>query len=264
MKMIQHVLMAAVALAAVPAFASADAERRGDEIARTMETRDKEFGDYRMGMEMLLRDKQGASSARRMQGAVLEVPDDGDKSVITFLAPADIRGATFLTFAHVSKPDDQWLYMPAIKRTKRIASENRMGSFMGSEFSFEDMAGQEYGKYSYKYLGDETVENRTSYKLERKPKYEGSGYTRNIVWVDSERYAPLRVEFYDRKNSLLKTLSYSGYQQYRNKYWRADKMEMRNLQNGKSTEIKFSNYQFQTKLSAADFDPQRLGGVPQP
>lgn len=261
MKIFTHILMAALALATVPTFAADDADRRGDDIAREMDARDKEFGDYRMTMEMLLRDKQGASSARQMQGAVLEIPNDGDKSVITFNSPADIRGATFLTFAHVSKPDDQWLYMPAIKRTKRIASENRMGSFMGSEFAFEDMASQEYGKYSYKYLGDDKIDDRKAFKLERKPKYEGSGYTRNIVWVDSDRYAPLRIEFYDRTNTLLKTLSYSGYQQYKNKYWRADKMEMRNQQNGKSTEIKFSKYQFQVSVSDADFDPQRLGSL---
>lgn len=261
MTLFKHVLVAALTLAAVPALATADAAQRGDEIAREMDARDKEFGGYRMTMEMLLRDKQGASSARQMQGAVLEVPDDGDKSVITFNSPADIRGATFLTYAHVSKPDDQWLYMPSIKRTKRIASENRMGSFMGSEFSFEDMASQEYAKYSYKYLGDDKIDDRKAFKLERTPKYDGSGYTRNVVWVDSERYAPLRIEFYDRKNSLLKTLNYSGYQQYKNKYWRADKMEMRNEQNGKSTEITFSKYQFQASVSEADFDPQRLGSV---
>ena len=261
MKVFKQVLMAALVLASVPASAAGSAEQRGDEIAREMDARDKQFGGYRMTMEMLLRDKQGASSARQMQGAVLEVPDDGDKSLITFESPADIRGASFLTFAHVAKPDDQWLYMPSIKRTKRIASENRMGSFMGSEFSFEDMASQEYAKYSYKFLGDDKIDDRKTFKLERTPKYEGSGYTRNVVWVDSERYAPLRIEFYDRKNSLLKTLNYSGYQQYKSKYWRADKMEMRNQQNGKSTEINFSKYQFQASVSEADFDPQRLGSA---
>ncbi|MFP5393321.1 MAG: outer membrane lipoprotein-sorting protein [Gammaproteobacteria bacterium] len=260
MKILYPMLIAAL-LAGAPVRASADAAQRGDEIAREMEARDKDFGDYRMSMEMLLRDKGGASSTRQMQGAVLEIPNDGDKSVITFESPADIRGASFLTFAHVSRPDDQWLYMPSIKRTKRIASESRMGSFMGSEFAFEDMASQEYGKYGYTYLGEDKVDERRAYKIERKPKYAGSGYARNIVWVDSERYVPLRIEFYDRKDALLKTLSYSGYQQYKNTDWRADRMEMRNQQNGKSTEIRFSKYAFQTSVSDADFDPQRLGSL---
>lgn len=258
MRIIKSILFSSLLLAGVPTLAATPAER-GLEIATEMRAKDKGFGDYKMTMEMTLRDKHGSTSKRQMQGSVFETgKDGGDKSLIVFQAPNDIRGTAFLTFAHESKADDQWLYLPAIKRTKRIASENRMGSFMGSEFAFEDMGSQELGKYTYKFLGDEKIGDKGSFKVERTPKGSDSGYSRQIVWIESARYIPLRIEYYDRKNDLLKTLNYSGYQQFKDKFWRADKMEMQNHQNGKSTTIAFSAYQFQVGVKEDYFDPQRL------
>ncbi|MDC8758952.1 outer membrane lipoprotein-sorting protein [Janthinobacterium fluminis] len=250
-------VLLAFALCCGGAWAAGNAER-GLEVAREMDARDKGFGDYRMAMAMTLRDKQGSLSVRQMQGAVYETAKDGDKSLIVFQAPNDIRGTAFLTFAHGNRPDDQWLYLPAIKRTKRIASDNRMGSFMGSEFAFEDMGSQELDKYNYRLLGEEKLGDIAAFKLERTPKAEGSGYSRQVVWVDAQRYIPLRIDYYDRKNEPLKTLLYGAYQQFKNKYWRAEKMEMQNQQNGKSTTIAYSGYQFQVGVTEDHFDPQRL------
>jgi len=87
---------------------------------------------------------------------------------------------------HALTPDDQWLYLPALKRLKRISSRKKSGPFMGSEFAYEDMSSQEVEKYRYKWLRDETVEGRDAYVVERRPTYEYSGYTRQIVWIDKE------------------------------------------------------------------------------
>ena len=231
---------------------------RGYQIAAEMDRRDQNFRNYRMNMEMVLQDRQGQSSTRQLRCSVLEVAGDGDKYLMVFDSPADTRGTAFLNFAHAARPDEQWLYLPALKRVKRIASDSRSGSFMGSEFAFEDMSSQELQKYDYSYLGDERVDGRTSFKLERVPKYQGSGYTRQLVWVDSERYIPLQIEFYDRRNELLKTLRFGGYQSYLNTYWKAGSMVMNNHQNGKSTRLTLSGYRFQTDVAETDFDPQRL------
>lgn len=231
---------------------------RGYQIASEMTSREKNFQNYRMNLEMILRDKQGQTSSRQIRGSVLEVKGDGDKYLMIFETPADTRGTAYLSFSHATKADDQWLYLPSLKRTKRIASDSKSGSFMGSEFAFEDMTSQELQKYEYRYLGAEHFAERSVHKLERIPKYENSGYARQIVWVDSERYVPWKIEFYNRRNELLKTLRFDGYKQYLNRFWKAGTMSMENHQNGKSTVINISNYQFHTGVPEQDFDPLRL------
>lgn len=257
--MVAKLGLAVAALQAVALVqAEGDPSRRGYQVAEEMARRDNGFQSYKMNMEMVLRDKQGQASSRQIRGSVLEVQGDGDKYIMLFETPADIRGTAFLSYSHSTKPDDQWLYLPSLKRTKRIASESKAGSFMGSEFAFEDMTSQELEKYDYSFQGDDKVGDRAAYRIERLPKYEGSGYTRQIVWVDGERYVPLRIEFYDRRNELLKTLRFDEYKLHVSRFWKAHKMLMENHQSGKSTVIGISTYQFRSNVSEQDFDPQRL------
>ena len=164
----------------------------------------------------------------------------------------------FLSFAHTDRADDQWLYLPSLKRTRRIASESKAGSFMGSEFAFEDITTQALLKFSYTYVGQDKLEARQALKIERVPRYEGSGYVRQTVWVDADRYVPLKIEFFDRRNELQKTLLYADYQFQDGRFWKPASISMANHQSGKSTTIKFTNYQYRSHVPAQDFDPQRL------
>ncbi|MDH5776959.1 MAG: outer membrane lipoprotein-sorting protein, partial [Gammaproteobacteria bacterium] len=161
-------------------------------------------------------------------------------------------------FTHSKKPDDQWLYLPALKRVKRISSANKSGPFMGSEFAYEDISSQEVDKYTYKYLRDEKLEGKDCFVIERKPTYEYSGYTRMVSWVDKNMYQARKVEFYDRKNSLIKTLSMSKFKQYKGKFWRALQMDMMNHQTKKSTTLEWKDYKFQSGLKSRDFDKNAL------
>jgi len=129
---------------------------------------------------------------------------------------------------------------------------------MGSEFAFEDIGSQEVDKYSYKYLNDESLDGKDTFVVERYPVDKNSGYTRQIAWIEKDRYIALKIEFYDRKNSLLKTLVASDFSQYLDKHWRPSTMEMTNHQSGKSTTLSFENYQFRTGLSDSDFAKNAL------
>ncbi|OVE74362.1 outer membrane lipoprotein-sorting protein, partial [bacterium B13(2017)] len=170
-----------------------------------------------------------------------------------------VKGTAFLTFTHKAKDDDQWLYLPALKRVKRISSSNKSGSFMGSEFAYEDFASQEIEKYTYKWIRDEVFEGKECFVIEYYPvDKKNSGYTRQITWVDKSEYRVWKVEYFDRKNSHLKTLRINGYQKYLDKFWRANEMNMVNHQNGKSTQLVFSNYKFQTGLKDKDFTKNSL------
>ena len=130
------------------------------------------------------------------------------------------------------------------------------------EFAFEDIASEEVEKYTYKWLRDETYEGHECFVIERYPvDKDSSGYTRMVSWIDKEEYRILKVEFFDRKDSHLKTLTAYGYQRYVEQYWRADGMEMVNHQNGKSTTLAFSDYKFRVGLNEGDFSKNALKRV---
>jgi outer membrane lipoprotein-sorting protein len=234
------------------------AEEKGLAIAIESDRRASGFGDSVVDLRMTLKNKHGQESGRVLRVQTLEGPSDGDKSLSLFDQPPDVKGTALLTFAHKTGPDDQWLYLPAVKRVKRIASADKSGSFMGSEFAYEDIASQEVEKYTYKYLRDETYEGQAVFVSERYPVDKNSGYTRQVVWMDQKEYRPLKIDYYDRKESLLKTLTFTGYQHHLGKHWRADEMRMVNHQTGKSTRLQWSGWKFGAGLKDADFTQEAL------
>lgn len=236
-------------------------EEKGLAIALEADRLDTGWTDQQADLEMILRNRQGQESHRQIRTRTLEVQGDGDKTLTIFDSPKDVKGTAFLSFTHALELDDQWLFLPALKRVKRIASANKSGPFMGSEFAFEDLSSNEVEKYRYRWLRDEVLDTTPTFVIERLPTYEHSGYTRQIVWLDKTIYRPQKVEFYDRKAALLKTLSYAGYQVYLDRYWRPDRMEMVNHQNGKSTVLLWQNYRLHTKLSNRDFNKNALNRV---
>jgi outer membrane lipoprotein-sorting protein len=242
-----------------PLFALAETPaEKGLAIAVEADARDKGFGDSTAGMDMVLRNRQGDESRREVRVRTLEVEGDGDKSLSIFDAPADVKGTAFLTFSHVTGLDDQWLYLPSLKRVKRISSKNKSGPFMGSEFAYEDISSDEVEKYTYLYLRDEACDGMDCFVIERRPVDPDSGYTRQEVWLDKQEYRPQRVVYYDRKNALLKTLTFHEYRQYLDRFWRAQRMEMVNHQTGKSTTLTWDEYRFRTGLTDRDFDQNSL------
>ncbi|WP_295893982.1 outer membrane lipoprotein-sorting protein [uncultured Vibrio sp.] len=241
--------------ASIPAMASPE---KGLEIATERKNRDEGWGDSVSTMQMLLKNAQGESSTRLMQLKSLEVQNDGDKGLTIFEEPRDVKGTAFLNHSHTIEADDQWLYLPALKRVKRISSRNKSGPFMGSEFAYEDLSSFELEKYTFNYLKDDSIEGEDSFVLEQIPTDKNSGYTKQVVWLSKQEYRPLKVEFYDRKGSLLKTLTFTDYKQYLNQYWRAHSMAMQNHQTGKSTLLTTSEMKFQTGLNDGDFQKNTL------
>ncbi|MCK5122526.1 MAG: outer membrane lipoprotein-sorting protein [Methylococcales bacterium] len=234
------------------------AEEQGLQIIQEVDRRDTGFGDSQSDMKMVLRNRNGDESIRILAMKTLEVIGDGDKSLSVFSKPRDIKGTAFLSFTHALEPDEQWLYLPALKRVKRISSSNKSGPYLGSEYAFEDLTSFEVKKYSYKYLKDELFNEKDCFVIELYPQYKHSGYTRQVVWIEKERYIPLKTEYYDRKNSLLKTLENKSYKQYLGQYWRADEMLMTNHQNGKSTILLWENYKFGNGFTKRNFDRNSL------
>lgn len=251
------VLLIVLVCHAAPVLAD-DAEARGLALAQAAEAQDAGWQDVQAEVEMILRNKAGRESRRALRISTLEVRGDGDLSLTVFDSPRDVAGTAFLSHTHALTPDDQWLYLPALKRVKRIASANKSGPFVGSEFAYEDLTSQEVARYRYRWLRDEAIDGRTAHVQEETPAYAHSGYTRRLVWLDQAMLQPLKVEFYDRRNALLKTLTFHDYTQYLGRHWRPARLHMENHQTGKRTELAWKTYRFQTGLGARDFDRNAL------
>lgn len=234
------------------------AVKKGLEIAQKVDSSDDGYVSQVSDVEMILRNRTGKEAKRQLIIKQLEVKGDGDKSLTLFKSPQDVKGTAFLSHSKVKGSDQQWLYMPALRRVKRIAAARQNGSFMGSEFSYEDLSSQELEKFSYKYLRAEKVNGLPGHVYERVPVNKSSGYKRQVVWVDAKAWRIWRVDYFDRKNELLKTLKYVDYKKYPRNQWRATRMEMKNHQTGKSTDLIWKSFDFNKKLSQRDFQKNAL------
>jgi hypothetical protein len=243
-------ILVGLAVLSIATLTAQNAEERGMQIAKAADQADQGFSSSIVNLKMTLKNKNGQTSERLLVTRTLEQTTDGDKSLIVFNSPKDVKGTSTLTFTHKIGADDQWLFLPSIKRVKRISSNNKSGPFVGSEFAYEDLSSQEVEKYGYKFL----EEKGSLLIVEQDPVDPKSGYTRRIVTYNKDKgYRIEKVEFYDRKNSLLKTLTYSDYKLYKGKFWRALTFDMVNHQSNKETVLKFSNYNFEAALADEDF-----------
>ncbi len=233
-----------------PSFADSE---KGLEIARRIDQANSGWGDEKVSSTMILKSAEGKEVVRKVRNLSLEIEGDGDKTLAIFDTPLDVKGTIFLTYAHKAGNDDQWLYLPALKRTKRISSSNRSGPFMGSEFAYEDVSSEEVERYTYQFLRDEAcAEGLECNVLERCPVDEHSGYSKQVVYADKQYYRIHKIEYYDRKDALLKTLTRLDYQKFGN-IWRAAKWEMVNHQTHKSTLLIWEGRQFETGIKESDF-----------
>ncbi|MEL7488491.1 MAG: outer membrane lipoprotein-sorting protein [Pseudomonadota bacterium] len=231
------------------------AVQKGYDISARSDRTDRGFGDSRVEARMVLINRAGKETSRAFSFATLEKENEtvGDRSLVIFDSPRDVEGTALLSHARILEPDDQWLYLPALKRVKRISSANKSGSFVGSEFAFEDFTISELNKFTYRYVREEEFDGMMMDVVERFPRYENSGYTKQISWIDQEIFQPRKVEFYDRKDALLKTLVLSDYREYSG-IWRAHSLKMTNAQTGKATLFDYSDFEFKTGLQPNDFE----------
>lgn len=261
-KLIASIAFAAASLAAPAAMSQDDPEARGvseaaqkgyDLSARSDRT-DLGFSDSKVDAVMTLRNAAGQETTREMSFSTLEKENEtvGDKSLVIFKSPRDVEGTALLSHAKILDPDNQWLFLPALKRVKRISSANKSGAFVGSEFAFEDFTITELNKFTYEYFGQEDIDGMMMDVIERFPRYAKSGYTKQKSWIDQDIYQTRKVEFYDRKGALLKTLILTDYREY-DGIWRAHKFSMQNHQTNKQTDLTYGEFAFKTGLTDKDF-----------
>jgi outer membrane lipoprotein-sorting protein len=232
-------------------------EERGLAIAREVSRRTTGYADYEARLTMTLLSRDGKERVRELDVSVLDIPDDGERTLLVFRSPRDLAGTSLLTHAHESSEDDQWLYLPAMKRVKRVSGASRSGSFMGSEFAYEDVSSEDVGNFTYRYEGEERIEDRAVDVVDRFPLDPGSGYSRQRVYVDRQARVPLRIDYFDARNEILKTLTFTDYEAY-GPYRRAGVMTMENQRTGALTRLEWAGFRFDADLSERRFTPDAL------
>lgn len=249
--MLKIVLTTLLTTASLLAITNLEVAQKSDEVMSG-------FKDSKSKMTMKLVNAKGQTRIRQMQSKSLEL-DGGDKSLMEFLSPADVKGTKFLNYEHAKKDDDQWLYLPALKRVKRISSKNKSGAFMGSEFSYEDVSSFNIEKYDYKNeeVKETKLNEKNVYVVERYPNYKYSGYTKQVSYVDAKTFLTLQVDYYDRKKSLLKSAYFSDYKLI-NGVYRNGKIHMKNFSNSKQSILVWEEESIKNGLTNKDFHKRVL------
>jgi len=174
-----------------------------------------------------------------------------------FQEPADVKGSSFLRISHDDRDDDMWLYLPAFGKVRRIASSAKNGSFMGSDFTYEDMGDRKISDYDYEILGIEEFEGHLCWKIQSTPK-KGvvTDYTKSILLVWQKQFMVLQGDLYDKRGNLKKVMTITPFQS--GKYWIAEKLVMKNMKRKGRTELVMSNIQVDTDLKEDLFNSRQL------
>lgn len=227
------------------------------EIMREVDERDK--GDrMRANMQMILVDGANRTRERKMVQFKRDFAAITKKAII-FLEPSDVKNTGFLIFDHKSEDDEQWLYLPNLQKTKRIASSDQSGSFMGSDFSYNDLNDRNIDDYNYKLVGDREVNGFAVWLIEATPKNErvreNSGYTRSLLAVRKDNFFVIRAINYETKKNRVKFLDIPTVEQI-DGIWQPLEMQMTTKQDNTvlhSTTIRFQNVRFGQELDDEQF-----------
>lgn len=166
------------------------------------------------------------------------------KSLIRFHSPPDVKGTGFLMWEYRSdQEDDQWLFLPALGRPRRIIAREKSSSFMGSDLSYEDLGGREIDQDTFELTGHDVIEGDSCYVVRAVPNEKGSTYSKRVYWIDAERWILRKVEFYDRKNRLFKIMNIEEFR-FDDPYWTTLLMNVENVQTGHKTIMRISDVQY--------------------
>ena len=208
--------------------------------------------------KMILIDKSGGQRVRDLLTRT-KLINGVRNTVTTFLSPPDVKGVKFLVVETKNTDDNQRLYLPAMKRVRRITSANKSGSFMGSTFSYADLQAVDPDKGTHKRLADATVDGASCYVIESIPKKDGDSiYGRMINWVRKDNYFPIRGQFFDKKGVLWKTLEVGQLEQRADGTWMARRSKMSDVQAGTATIMELGEYQLNVKLDDQFFTERFL------
>jgi len=208
--------------------------------------------DQTSDLTMTLINKSGNQRVRIIKQFTKDL-GEVEKSIMFFLSPADIKNTSFMSWSYDSdKSDDQWIYLPALKKTKRISSDSKSDYFMGSDFTYDDLGDRKLEDDTHKILREETINSKECYVVESVSKNEDYMYSKTTTWIDKSNFIGVKKEFYDEDEDLLKILSIKEIKEISG-YLVIVNSEMKNIQKNHKTTIVLNNVQINTGISASKF-----------
>ncbi|QTQ16497.1 outer membrane lipoprotein-sorting protein [Treponema parvum] len=217
-------------------------------------SRDRYEGDTAVyEMQMTLIAKNGT---KRLREVSYFSKDYGDykRTVMFFLTPKDVTGVGYLVWEYdeEGKDDDTWLYMPAMKKVRRIAGSGKDDYFMGTDFTYNDMGNRELSKDDFSILSEETVDGFACWKIQCVPHDTTERNSRRVYWIRKDNYIAIKGELYNRQKNLERVLSVKDVEQI-DGIWTAKTFSMENLASGHSTLLEIKNITYNKSLDDSIF-----------
>jgi outer membrane lipoprotein-sorting protein len=232
------------------------AQMTGQEIMEKVY--DNPTGDDMQGeLTMTLTNSRGEQRVRQLKQFVKDF-GEVEKKIMFFLSPADVRNTSFMNWSYSDgRDDDQWIYLPALKRVRRISSDSKSDYFMGSDFTYDDLGDRHPNEDNHKLLREETVEGKDCYVIESVPKDPSYMYSKTITWVMKDNYLGLKREFYDNKGRLLKELNIKKFDSIQG-IWIILETEMKNVQKNHRTDMDFKKVEINKGVSDNQFTERAM------
>ncbi len=219
--------------------------------------------DFKARVMMKLISKGGQERIRELTMLRKNYGDDGgeQKFFIYFFQPADVKDMTFMVYKYPAKDDDRWLFVPAINMVRRIAAQDKTSSFVGSDFTYEDVSGRDIQDDTHSTVREEKLDGKDCYVIKSAPKAVDVDYSYKLSWIDKGNFLPLKEEYYDRKDALYKVFSAEEIKDVKG-FPTVTKRTMKNLQTGHRTEVSYVKSDYNIGIDNSLFSERFLKQPP--
>jgi len=214
--------------------------------------------DMTADLTMTLINSSGNERVRTIKQFIRDF-GDVEKKIMFFVKPADVKNTSFMNWSYDAdgKDDDQWIYLPALKKTKRISSDSKSDYFMGSDFTYDDLGDRKPTDDIHKILREEKLNGVDCYVIESTPKDEDYMYSKTITWIDKDKWIGLKKDFYDEDGDHLKTLIVKKVENI-NGFNIITHTEMNNVQKEHKTIMELRNVKINSGISKSKFTERMM------
>ena len=217
--------------------------------------------DGRAKISMELINKAGQKRIRELTMLRKDYEEGGEQKYFTYFhKPSDVKDTTFMVYKYPDRDDDRWLFIPSINLVKRIVANDKYASFVGSDFTYEDVSGRKPDEDNHTLLKEEKLSGKDCFVIESIPK-GSSEYTKRISWIDEANFLPLKEEFYDKQNELYRQFEAQETKDI-NGILTVTKRVMKNIKTGHRTEVVFQDIEYNLGIEDSIFSERYLRRPP--
>lgn len=232
-----------------------------EDIMRKVDVHRYDADDSTFSITLVMKEKGGDTRTRKL--AMKSKKTGRDKKIlIHFLEPSDVRGVGFMVWQYPKKDDERWLYIPSVNMVKRIAANDKRSSFMGTDFTYEDISGREVEDDKHKFVRSEKLNGEDCFVIQSTPRDAGSAeFAYRLVWVRKDNYFSVKEQYFDKKKKLLKVYTVDDLEKLQG-IWTIKRMTMKNEQTDHSTSVTYTDVKHNTGIPDTTFTERYLKRMP--